>query len=128
MKIVPLSPRTMVRPPGWPLDHNSALKPAGSLTLPTGSLSASVTVDGVGCGRRVVFCLLAAGFDLSMGLIPGGPCAATGCGTSAASPMASAAAVDVNVAYAEIVMVASPIGCGRTPARAVRRTASCRQG
>ena len=31
--IVPLSPITMVRPPGWPLDQTSALKPDGSLIL-----------------------------------------------------------------------------------------------
>src|SRR5262245_28598700 len=76
MNIVPLSPSTIVRAPGWPVDHTSALKPAGSLILATGSLSAAAAIGGVGCGLRLVSCLLAAGFDLSSGLKPGGAWAA----------------------------------------------------
>jgi hypothetical protein len=49
------------------------LKPAGSLILSSGSLSTAVAIGGVGCGLRLVSCLLAAGFDLSIGLKPGGP-------------------------------------------------------
>src|SRR5689334_5802507 len=71
MNIVPLSPITMVRPPGWPLDQISALKPDGSLILSIGSLSADGAIGGVGCGLRLPSCLLAAGFDLSIGLKPG---------------------------------------------------------
>src|SRR6185503_1211697 len=78
MNMVPLSPSTMVRAPGWPLDQTSALKPAGSLILSTGSLSAGVTVGGVACGLRLVSWLLFDGSDLSSGLKPGGACAAAG--------------------------------------------------
>src|SRR3954462_9853255 len=80
MNIVPLSPITMVRPPAWPLDQSSTLKPDGSLILSSGSLSADGAIGGVGCGLRLPSCLLAAGFDLSIGLKPGwaesGPAAA----------------------------------------------------
>src|SRR6185369_15652065 len=80
MNIVPLSPITMVRPPGWPLDQSSALKPDGSLILSSGSLSADGAIGGVGCGLRLPSWLLAAGLDLSIGLKPGwaasGPAAA----------------------------------------------------
>src|SRR5436190_11631426 len=80
MDIVPLSPITMVRPPAWPLDQSSTLKPDGSLILSSGSLSADGEIGGVGCGLRLPSCLLAAGFDLSIGLKPGwaesGPAAA----------------------------------------------------
>src|SRR5437764_13707388 len=80
MNIVPLSPITMVRPPAWPLDQSSALKPDGSLILSSGSLSADGAIGGVGCGLRLPSCLLAAGLDLSIGLKPGwaesGPAAA----------------------------------------------------
>src|SRR6476661_5897188 len=80
MNIVPLSPITMVRPPAWPLDQSSALKPDGSLILSSGTLSADGAIGGVGCGLRLPSCLLAAGFDLSIGLKPGwaliGPAAA----------------------------------------------------
>src|SRR5882724_2940941 len=80
MNIVPLSPITMVRAPAWPLDQSSALKPDGSLILSSGSLSAAGAIGGVGCGLRLPSCLLAAGFDLSIGLKPGwatiGPVAA----------------------------------------------------
>ncbi len=78
MKIVPLSPLTMVRAPGWPCDQTSALKPFGSLSLSTGSLSSAVTVGGVGCGLRLVSCLLSAGLVLSSGLKPGGAWATAG--------------------------------------------------
>src|SRR3954452_17457043 len=71
MNIVPLSPITMVRPPGWPLDQTSALKPDGSLILSIGSLSADGAIGGVGCGLRLPSWLLAAGLDLSIGLKPG---------------------------------------------------------
>src|SRR5437763_12253823 len=72
MHIVPLSPITMVRPPAWPLDQSSTLKPDGSLILSSGSLSAEGAIGGVGCGLRLPSCLLAAGLDLSIGLKPGG--------------------------------------------------------
>ena len=48
MNMVPLSPITMVRAPAWPLDQTSALKPAGSLILSSGSLSAGVAIGGTG--------------------------------------------------------------------------------
>src|SRR5882757_8659648 len=80
MNIVPLSPITMVRAPGWPLDQSSTLKPDGSLILSSGSLSAEGAIGGVGCGLRLPSWLLAAGLDLSIGLKPGwaasGPAAA----------------------------------------------------
>src|SRR6188472_2968073 len=71
MNMVPLSPITMVRAPGWPLDQSSALKPAGSLILSIGSLSADGAIGGVGCGLRLPSCLLSAGFVLSIELKPG---------------------------------------------------------
>ena len=80
MNIVPLSPITMVRPPGWPLDQISALKPDGSLILSTGSLSADGAIGGVGCGLRFLSCLLLSTLVASIGLKPGwaasGPAAA----------------------------------------------------
>src|ERR1051326_8951057 len=80
MNIVPLSTITMVRPPAWPLDQSSTLKPDGSLILSSGSLSADGAIGGVGMGLRLLSCLLAAGLDLSIGLKPGwaasGPAAA----------------------------------------------------
>src|SRR5580765_4330600 len=76
MNMVPLSPITMVRAPGCPLDQTSALKPAGSLILSIGSLSAEGAIGGVGCGLRLLSCLLSAGLVLSIGLKPG--CAAPG--------------------------------------------------
>src|SRR5438445_9163308 len=80
MNIVPLSPITMVRPPAWPLDQSSTLKPDGSLTLSSGSLSADGAIGGVGCGLRLPSWLLVFGLDLSIGLKPGwaasGPAAA----------------------------------------------------
>ena len=78
MNIVPLGPITMVRPPGWPDDQTSALKPGGSFTLSTGIFSRAVTVGGVGCGARPASCLLALGLDLSMALKPGGPAGPAG--------------------------------------------------
>src|SRR5712671_3171924 len=75
MNMVPLSPMTIVRAPGWPDDQTSALKPAGSLILSSGSLSTAVAIGGVGCGLRFSSCLLADGFDLSIWLKPGGPAA-----------------------------------------------------
>src|SRR5262245_20379176 len=78
MNMVPLGPITMVRPPGWPDDQISALKPGGSFNLSTGIFSIAVTVGGVGCGASPVSCLLAAGLDLSMALKPGGPAGAAG--------------------------------------------------
>ncbi len=75
-----LGPMTMVRAAGWPCDQTSALKPAGSLILSTGILSAAVTVGGVACGRRLVSCLLAAGLVWSRSLKPGGLGGADGAG------------------------------------------------
>src|ERR1700675_2817036 len=90
MNIVPLVPITMVRPPGCPDDQTSALKPGGSLILSSGSLSTGVTVGGVGCGLRLSVCLLAAGFDLSIGLNPGGDCAPAGNAAAARTAIAPA--------------------------------------
>src|SRR4051812_49071919 len=87
MNMVPLSPITMLRAPGWPLDQTSALKPAGSLILSSGSLSTGVTVGGVGCGESLVSCWLLDGFDLSIGLKPG---CADADDTASAVPSASA--------------------------------------
>src|SRR5215831_9914424 len=78
MNMVPLSPITMVRPPAWPDDHTSALKPAGSLILSSGSLSTAVAIGGVGCGFRFWSCLLAPTLVLSIWLKPGGDCPGTG--------------------------------------------------
>src|SRR3981189_2599258 len=78
MNMVPLSPMTMVRAPGWPDDQTSALKPAGSLILSSGSLSTAAAIGGVGCGLRFSSCLLADGFDLSIWLKPGGAAGAAG--------------------------------------------------
>src|SRR5262249_25154103 len=50
MNMVPLSPITMVRPPGCPDDQISALKPAGSLILSSGILSTGVASGETGCG------------------------------------------------------------------------------
>src|SRR5215510_9276655 len=75
MNIVPLVPITMVRAAGWALDQTSALKPAGSLILSSGSLSTAVASGGVGCGRRLPSWLLALGLLRSSGLKPGGVCA-----------------------------------------------------
>src|SRR3954447_26825764 len=72
MNIVPLSPITMVRAPGWPLDQTSALKPDGSLILSIGSLSAAGAIGGTGCGLRLASLLLFATLFLSTGLKPGG--------------------------------------------------------
>src|SRR4029079_17418560 len=72
MNIVPLSPITMVRAPGWPLDQSSALKPDGSLILLIGSWSAEGAIGGVECGLRLPSCLLSDGFVLSIALKPGG--------------------------------------------------------
>src|SRR3954469_26043907 len=71
MNIVPLSPITMVRPPAWPLDQSSTLKPDGSLILSSGSLSADGAIGGVGCGLRVPSWLLGAGLDFSLGVKTG---------------------------------------------------------
>src|SRR5882757_6724766 len=78
MNMVPLSPMTMVRAPGWPDDQTSTLKPDGSLILSSGSLSTAAAIGGVGCGLRFSSCLLADGFDLSIWLKPGGPAGAAG--------------------------------------------------
>src|SRR5262245_1495475 len=78
MNSVPLVPITIVRAPGWPLDQTSALKPAGSFTLSSGTLSSAVTIGGVGCGLGLRSWLLASGFDLSMALKPGGAAGAAG--------------------------------------------------
>src|ERR1700730_6111068 len=78
MNMVPLSPMTMVRAPGWPDDQTSALKPAGSLILSSGSFSTAVTVGGTGCGLRLWYRLRADGFDLSIWLKPGGAAGAAG--------------------------------------------------
>src|SRR5215210_2449480 len=72
MNTVPFGPITMVRAPGWPCDQTSALKPAGNFNLSTGSLSAAVTVGGVGCGDSFWSCWLCAGLVTSIGLKPGG--------------------------------------------------------
>ena len=71
MNMVPLSPITMVRAPGWPLDQTSALKPDGSLILSSGSLSTDGAIGGVGCGLRLLSCLLLSTLVLSIGLKPG---------------------------------------------------------
>ena len=96
MNIVPLSPITMVRAPGWPCDQTSALKPAGSLILSIGSLSGAVAIGGVGCGLRFWSCLLSAGLVLSIGLKPGGACAMAGPAAikSPSAPASSAARCD----------------------------------
>src|SRR5215471_21192897 len=73
MNMVPLSPITMVRPPGWPDVQISALKPAGSLILSTGILSAGVASGETGCGFRPWSCLLVPTLVLSIWLKPGGP-------------------------------------------------------
>src|SRR5262245_21093548 len=86
MKMVPLVPITMVRAAGWPLDQTSAVKPAGSLSLSSGILSTAVAVGGVGCPRRLGFCLLSAGLVLSSGLNPGGACAPAGAAISKSPP------------------------------------------
>src|SRR5712672_1464465 len=78
MNMVPLSPMTIVRAPGWPDDQTSALKPDGSLILSSGSLSTAVAIGGVGCGLRFSSCLQADGFDLSIWLKPGGPAGGDG--------------------------------------------------
>src|SRR4029453_6354454 len=101
MNIVPLGPNTMVRAPGWPCDQTSALKPAGSLSLSTGSFSSAVTVGGVACGFRFVSCLLASGFDLSRALKPGGVGGADGagagcCANAAVSPIANTPAAEAS--------------------------------
>src|SRR5262249_49813585 len=72
MNMVPLSPITMVRPPGWPDDQISALKPAGSLILSTGILSAGVASGATGCGFQPWACLLVPTLVLSIWLKPGG--------------------------------------------------------
>src|SRR4051794_9468033 len=71
MNIVPLSPITMVRPPGCPLDQSSALKPDGSLILSTGILSADGAIGGVGCGFRFLSWVLLSILVASSGLKPG---------------------------------------------------------
>src|SRR4029079_5893034 len=80
MNSVPLSPITMVRAPGWPLDQISALKPDGSLILSTGILSADGAIGGVGCGLRFLSWSLLSTLVASIGLKPGwaasGPAAA----------------------------------------------------
>src|SRR5262245_39522402 len=73
MNMVPLSPITMVRAPGWPLDQTSALKPGGSLILSTGSLSTAVATGGTGWPLRLKSCLLFSTLVWSMGLKPGRP-------------------------------------------------------
>src|SRR5665213_2756751 len=84
MNMVPLSPMTMVRAPGWPLDQTSILKPDGSLILSSGSLASGVTVGDTGCGERSAFWPLLSTLVWSIGLKPGGP-ARTGAGTCWAS-------------------------------------------
>src|SRR5437764_10475671 len=76
MKIVPFGPITMVRPPGWPLDQISALKPAGSLILSSGIFSIGVTVGGTGCGDSLASWLLLSTLVWSIELKPG--CAMVG--------------------------------------------------
>ena len=77
MKIVPFGPITMVRAPGWPLRPDLGLEAGRQLQLVDRKLvRRGVTIGGVGCGLRLASCLLAAGFDLSSGLKPGGACAA----------------------------------------------------
>src|SRR5215831_13344035 len=78
MNMVPLSPITMVRPPAWPDDQTSTLKPAGTLILSSGSLSAAAAIGGVGCGARLWAWPLAPTLVLSIGLNPGGDCPGTG--------------------------------------------------
>src|SRR5882672_6971282 len=73
MNMVPLSPITMVRPPGWPLDHTSALKPDGNLILSSGSLSTPIAIGDTGCGLRLASWPLLPGLVWSIGLKPGGP-------------------------------------------------------
>src|ERR1700720_3049975 len=72
MNMVPLSPIIMVRPPGWPDDQTSALKPAGSLSLSSGILSTGVAIGETGCGFRFWSCLLVPTLVLSIWLKPGG--------------------------------------------------------
>src|ERR1043165_4150770 len=73
MNMVPLSPITMVRAPGWPLDQTSALKPFGSLILSSGSLSTAVATGGTGWPLRLKSCLLFSTLVASIGLRPGRP-------------------------------------------------------
>ena len=91
MNMVPLSPITMVRPPGWPLDQTSILKPDGSLILSSGSLSTAVIVGGTGCGDRSDFWPLLSTLVWSIGLKPGGPAGAAGAGAAAGVAVGGAA-------------------------------------
>ncbi len=59
MKTVPFGPVTIVRPPGWPCDQTSALKPVGSFSLSTGILSSAVAIGGSGCGASGELAMLA---------------------------------------------------------------------
>src|SRR5512134_3213757 len=76
MKTVPFGPMTIVRPPGWPDEYNSTLNPGGSEILSSGMRSTGVAIGGVACGASVASCLLCAWFVRSIGLNPGGSCAA----------------------------------------------------
>ena len=58
MKIVPLSPRVIMRAPGMPCAHSSTLKPAGALSLPTSIFSGGVTVIGEACGASLESAML----------------------------------------------------------------------
>src|SRR5882724_6830169 len=78
MNMVPLSPITMVRPPGWPDDQTSALNPVGSLILSSGSLSTGVAIGETGCGFSFSSWLLVDTLVLSIWLKPGGPAGAAG--------------------------------------------------
>src|SRR5215468_8976491 len=101
MNTVPLAPRTIVRAPGWPCDHTSALSPSGSLILSSGSLSSGVAVGGVGYGRILVSWPLPPGLVRSIGLKPGWAIAAVSEIANAAADAAASAARGIMV----VVMV-----------------------
>src|SRR5215510_2315862 len=80
-KIVPLSPRLIMRAPGMPLAHSSTLKPFGTFSLSSGIFSGAVTVSGVACGLRFRLCLVFAisACDWSSGLASGPLVGRAGC-------------------------------------------------
>src|SRR5438128_10647382 len=133
MNIVPLVPITMVRAAGWPLDQTSALKPAGSLILSSGSLSTAVASGGNGCGRRLPSCPLASGLLRSSGLKPGGDCASAVVASPIATIAAAAPSMDRLIVFIVVflpvfIRVMAPVWPSSNPAKpqaADRSTAPC---
>ena len=80
-KIVPLSPRAIMRAPGMPCAQISTLKPGGTLSLSTWIFSTGVTVIGEACGA-----------SLESAMLDGWPCFQAGGGCCACSSMAQVAA------------------------------------